>query len=77
MSAITFDTLKFAKRLQEAGMQKEQAEELAEAIKEVQSDSANTAATKQDLQILEQKLTIKLGSFIAIGIGIIAALIKL
>ena len=85
MSAITFDTLKFAERLEKAGLTREQASAFAEAQKDVFSEALETQlATKADIARLENRieqmelrLTIKLGGLIAAGIGIIAALIKL
>lgn len=62
--------------MHKAGLSQNVAEELAEAIKEIQNDSLDNLATKQDLQILEQKIVIKLGSLMAVGIAILAALIK-
>ena len=40
------DTLQFSRRLQKAGLQKEVADELAEALKDVQLESASTLVTK-------------------------------
>ena len=79
-TATTFfsiDTLQFAKRMQKAGLDQKVSEELAEAIKETQNQSIEGLATKQDLEIMKKDIIIKLGSLLAIGIGIIAALIKL
>ena len=47
MNAISFDTLRFAKRLQAAGYTLEQAEAQAEAYAEA---TADLLATKQDLE---------------------------
>ena len=49
MSAITFDTLKFTKKLKEAGFAEAQAEAVAGAFLEATSEA--DLATKQDLQI--------------------------
>lgn len=54
MAAVTFDTLKFAKRLKEAGFTESQAEALASA--EAELIEANLA-TKRDLKEVEAKLT--------------------
>lgn len=57
MSAITFDTLKFANRLKNAGMSDEQAQAFAEAQKEVFAEALDTTlATKLDIVRLEAKL---------------------
>jgi predicted RNase H-like nuclease (RuvC/YqgF family) len=53
MSAIAFDTLKFAKRLKEAGFTEQQAEALAAAEAEFIEDNL---ATKRDLKELETAL---------------------
>lgn len=85
MSAITFDTLMFSKKLREAGVPKKQADIQAEAIKEI---IANHLATKTDLENirekletkikeLEYKLIIKIGSMLVIAVGVLAAIIKL
>ncbi len=56
MNLFTIDTLQFSNRMQKAGLQKETADELAEAIKETQSQSLENVATKQDIQLLKQDL---------------------
>lgn len=76
--AITFDTLAYSKKLKAAGFTEQQAEVQAEAIAELIDEKL---ATKKDLKALEERLILKLtiifGSMIAIGIGILAAIIKL
>ena len=49
MSAITFDTLKFTKKLKEAGFAEDQAEAMVDAFLEATSEA--DLATKKDLQI--------------------------
>lgn len=50
MSAITFDTLKFANRLKEAGLTDQQAQAIAEAQKDAFAEALDTTlATKLDL----------------------------
>jgi len=53
MAAITFDTLFYAKRLQEAGFTERQAEVQAETLKSVVD---NTIATKYDIEGIHTKL---------------------
>ncbi|GAB6068446.1 hypothetical protein JCM13664_17660 [Methylothermus subterraneus] len=53
MSAVAFDTLKFAKRLKEAGFSEQQAEALAEA--EAELFEAHLAS-KQDILNLERQI---------------------
>lgn len=77
MSDITFDTLKYAKRLKEAGFTEQQAETQAEAIKSLIDDKL---ATKQDLQRLEERLsyrlTIRFGGMLVAAVLVLAAIIK-
>ena len=85
MSAIAFDTLKYAKKLREAGFSQQQAELQAEALSEIVEDRLATKqdlkelemVTKQELKELEMRLTIRLGSLIAVAIGIVATLVKI
>ncbi|MBJ7262861.1 MAG: DUF1640 domain-containing protein [Burkholderiaceae bacterium] len=122
MAVVTFDTLKFVKTLEAAGIPPQQAEAMSAAVR----DSHETAdlVTKSDvdklskdvdskfdllrleldsrfkafdstlrheitgvrheisdvrneLKQLEQRMTIKLGSMLAIAVGLIAAIVKL
>ncbi len=74
MSALTFDTHKFIKRLTEAGMPLGQAEVLAEEQTKLIDERL---ATKDDLKMMELRLTMKLGALIAAGIGVVATVTKL
>ena len=74
MSALTFDTHKFIKRLTEAGMPLGQAEILADEQTKLIDERL---ATKDDLKMMELRLTMKLGTLIAAGIGIVATVSKL
>jgi uncharacterized protein involved in cysteine biosynthesis len=47
MNALAFDTLRFAKRMQEAGLPQAQAEALSEALAEAVKDSV---ATRSDIE---------------------------
>ena len=78
MATITFDTLKFAERLEKAGLTREQATAIAEAQKEALAEAMDSQlATKADLMEMENRL-IKWGIGLALGqIAIIAALVKL
>ena len=78
---FTIDTLQFSNRMQKAGLQKETADELAEAIKETQSQSLENVATKQDVQLLRQDLKIlendillKVGKIIYVSTALIIAM---
>ena len=92
MATITFDTLKFANTLKEAGVPSAQAEAEATALSEVLEINLKDLATKDDLHReieslrrdmdarfiqTEQRLVIKLGALMAFSIGIVAALVKL
>lgn len=74
MSAIPFDTLKLARSLREkAHFTAEQAEGVADALAGAFQDQV---ATKDDLILLEQGLTIKIGGMLVVAIGVLTALIK-
>jgi hypothetical protein len=88
MATITFDTLKFSKRLKDAGVPEMQAEAEAEALSEVLEVNLKDLVTKEDLsremdllrrdmRDMEQRIIIKLGMLMAASIGIVAALVKL
>lgn len=78
MAAITFDTLKFTKRLKEAGFPEAQAEALVDAVLGATSEAE--LVTKKDLQIelapLKMDLTlIKWMLGLLLG-GVVALLLK-
>jgi hypothetical protein len=69
MTTVTFNTLKFVKRLERAGIPREQAAAMAEALD-------TQLATKADLMDMENRL-IKWGIGLAFGqIAVIATLVK-
>lgn len=78
MSAVTFDTLKFAKTLEKAGIPNEQAEAMAEAFRDATSEELVTkdylAATVSEAKndIIKWVAGLLLGQA-----ALIAALIKL
>ena len=56
MSAVTFDTLKFTRRLKDAGVPEQQAEAQSEAIQEAFDQALDTqVATRLDVVRLEGK----------------------
>lgn len=77
MSETTFDTLRYAKRLKEAGFTEQQAEVQTEALREIIEDKLATKADivmlKRDIKTLEYKLTIRLGSMIVAGVAFLSA----
>lgn len=57
MSTVTFDTLKFVKELENAGMPQQQAEAQAKALANVLSESLDTTlATKADMLDVKSEL---------------------
>lgn len=81
MTTITFDTLEFSKRAQEAGFTEKQAEfqarEAAQAIElklatKVEVNSVRDELLKE-MKMMEQRLTIKMGGMITIAVGILLA----
>jgi len=74
MATTTFDTLGYFEKLKAAGVPENQAKAQVEVIREVIEDKL---ATKQDLQELEYRLTIRFGSMIAVAVAILAALMAL
>ncbi|TXF09967.1 coiled-coil domain-containing protein [Pelomicrobium methylotrophicum] len=54
MASISFDTHKFIRRLQQAGVSEAQAEAIVDAFREAYGEAE--LATKQDLRALEMKL---------------------
>ena len=81
MKTITFDTLKFANTLKAAGVPSAQAEAEAVALSEVLEVNLKDLVSKDDMhheiRDLEQRLIIKLGTLMALSIGIVAALVRL
>lgn len=76
-----FNTLKYAKMLEEVGFSREQAETSIKILVEIMEDKL---ASKQDLLDLRQfisqvesKLTIRMGTMLAASIAILAAIQKL
>jgi phage-related minor tail protein len=78
MSAITFDTLAYTKKLRAAGVTEQQAEVQAEALAEIIDEKLTT---KRDLKELELRLThiltLLLGGMLVIGISVVATLVKI
>ena len=85
---FTFDTHDFVKRLIGAGMPEAQAEILAkEQSRLVRERLANKQdimevkraiqEVKRDIRELEQKLTIRLGAMLVVGVTVLAALDRL
>ncbi|GHU11406.1 hypothetical protein FACS1894185_4600 [Betaproteobacteria bacterium] len=58
MTAITFDTLQFSKKLQARGFKPEQAEGISETLQEI--INVAEVATTRDIKELEAKIEVKL-----------------
>lgn len=75
-----FNTLKYAKMLEEVGFSREQAETsvsiLLEVMEEKLATKQDVADIRYDIQILESKMTIKLGAMLGATIAIMTALQK-
>lgn len=56
MATIAFDTLKYSKRLREAGVPEKQAEAEAEALAEVLEVNLKELATKEDMKALRDEM---------------------
>ncbi|MGE3279658.1 MAG: hypothetical protein AB7H90_03630 [Alphaproteobacteria bacterium] len=85
---MAFDTLSYARRLKHAGMPEAQAKVIAEATRDLITSDAATKADiadlKHEIEIVRRevaemglRVTVRLGALIAVGVGILAALIKL
>jgi len=85
MATVTFDTLKFVETLKEAGVPETQAKAFSTAVQE--SHEAADLATKADLREvetnlrheikeLELRMTIKLGSIVIAGLGVMTLIFK-
>jgi hypothetical protein len=66
MATVTFDTLKFTRRLKESGLPEQQAEAIADAFRDAQSEA--DLATRQDLELAVRTLEANLVRWI-IGAG--------
>ena len=82
MATVTFDTLKFVKTLEAAGVPAQQAEAISVAVRD--SHEAAELATKEDIRTLqanlrelELRMTVKLGAMMAAAVGLTVTLLKL
>jgi hypothetical protein len=73
---MTFDSLTYARRLRSSGFTDEQAETLADATRDIfVQDFSSNFATKGDLTALEQRLTLRIGSMLIVGFGLMTAVL--
>lgn len=82
MTAITFDTLAFSKKLKKAGVPEKQAEAQAEIMASMMTETIfKNFATKHDLHTevsrLRSDLTIRVGAMIAVGVTFVPLIFKL
>lgn len=68
--AMLFDTLEASRQLQEAGFEKTQADALVTTFSR---NMVENVATKDDLAVLEQRLTIRFGAMVASATALILA----
>ena len=68
--AMLFDTLEASRQLQEAGFEKTQADALVTTFSR---NMVENVATKDDLAVLEQRLTVRFGAMVASATALILA----
>ena len=82
---MLFDTLAYAKKLQQVGVSAEQAEVHAESLKEILDDNIATKRDleearldlKRDIKEMEIRISIRLGGMMVVAIGAMATLVKI
>ncbi|MFM8341525.1 MAG: coiled-coil domain-containing protein [Methylomonas sp.] len=86
MNAINFDTHEFFNELRSSGFSEQQAETITRLQKAAIASTLEQAkheydldniSTKPDLNELELRLTIKMGTMLSVAVAAIAALVKL
>jgi hypothetical protein len=79
MTTVTFDTHKFIRKLRDAGFEEKQAEAVADAFQEAQTDSLPVTRDYLDSRLFElENRMVKWGIGLALGqAAVIAALVKL
>jgi uncharacterized membrane protein YheB (UPF0754 family) len=77
--AFQIDTLAFSKRLRAAGADEKLAEAIVEGITGADTSElatkADIAGVRNEIKNSELRMTIRLGSIMAVGIGVIGALV--
>ncbi|ATQ69964.1 MULTISPECIES: hypothetical protein [Methylosinus] len=84
MSAVAFDTLKFARKLEAGGFTQAQATAAAEAFADATSQelatksdlAATKAELKADIELVKRDLKIWFGSVMVVAVGVILAAIR-
>ena len=81
MNALHIDTLKFSRRLIEAGMEPRAAEAIVETIAEVDTSELATKSDIRDiegrLRDLEHRMTIKMGGMLMAAVAALTAILRL
>jgi hypothetical protein len=85
MTPVPFDTQKFVETLTTSGLPETQPKAISSAFREAADAEFATKSDRRDLERvfktemreLELRMTIKLGAMQAVGIGVIAAIVKL
>lgn len=76
-----FDSLSFAKRLESKGVSREHAEAHSEAVRDLVMSEVSTKADIAELKNMIERqtllLTVRTGGFVAVGIGALAAIMRL
>ncbi len=74
MTAVTFDTHAYIKKLKEKGFTETQAESVVDMVNDVRAIDLASLATKPDLEIFELRLKVQIGAMIfALG-GVLVAI---
>ena len=87
MEAAVFDTLKYSKKMMDAGFQPKQAEAMVEmqhdlieshlaTKRDIAATKRDIAEVKRDIRESEQRIVIKLGGLIVAGVAVIAVLVE-
>jgi hypothetical protein len=77
MASVPFSTLDFAEKLKAGGFSEPQAKAASEALAAVTAQLVTRHDLEVQLQLLEQRLTIKLGSVAVLAVGPVATLVRL
>lgn len=77
MSTLTFDTLEATRRLRDAGFDEKQAETVVRVLSEAQDRLVTREHFDSKLESIELRLTIKLGAFLSIAVGVLIAVLRM
>jgi hypothetical protein len=75
MTVLAFDTFKFVRKLESVGIPREQAAGITEALVEANTEQGNAIATKSDIEQLELRMTIKLGTLMFVAAGVMGGIV--